>query len=307
MKEVTYPRFVNIDNDLLLSYRIGQAGLGSDILYRYHSSTHAYTYLGQHLTGVSNSPYINGMDSRLSRVHMSWCYRNFVAFDATATPDAHKQQAGPNGPENNYDLNYAYSDDCGSSWNSSDGTQIAALDGLSNSVPNTIKPGAAGAKVFDIPMCSGILNQEAQAADWEGGFYALNRENTSGEQKWVVYYRSPSGSWNKSFISSSSQPTERGARASMCVDKRNNVYLILPGNTDSSLSIMRGRPDLDETQGPIAFETIWSADEGFDGEPLVDVQRLEEADVLSVFTRTISEDGESGGRCVVVLDFELSP
>jgi hypothetical protein len=48
---------------------------------------------------------------------------------------------------------------------------------------------------------------------------------------------------------------------------------------------------------------VWRCEAGYDGEPLVDVQRLEVSDILSIFTRT-AKDNE--GRCeVVVLDFTL--
>jgi len=55
--------------------------------------------------------------------------------------------------------------------------------------------------------------------------------------------------------------------------------------------------------GHAKFETIWEAD-GFEGEPLVDNQRLEISDVLSVFTRTVKKSGWT--REVVILDFDLS-
>lgn len=73
------------------------------------------------------------------------------------------------------------------------------------------------------------------------------------------------------------------------------MYLVLPGNLDSNLNIMQGGKD----QKYECFETIWTG-EGFDGEPLVDVQRLEESAVLSVFTRTVGEESD-----IVVLDFIL--
>jgi len=76
------------------------------------------------------------------------------------------------------------------------------------------------------------------------------------------------------------------------------VYLILPGNLDSSLEIMRAN----EAEGYESFKSVWRS-EGYDGEPLVDVQRLEEEDVLSVFTRTCSDENRK--RNVVVLDFGL--
>ena len=53
----------------------------------------------------------------------------------------------------------------------------------------TIKPRASGARVFEIPMGSGILSQEPQVADWEGIFWMLNEENRSGEQRWKLSCR----------------------------------------------------------------------------------------------------------------------
>jgi hypothetical protein len=268
-------------------------------LYRYSSVTHRYTYLGQHLTGISNSPYINGIDYRLSRLHISWCYRNFITFPASSSPDAHKQQAGPNGPGNNYDLNYAFSDDHGQIWRNTAGRLLADLRGSSDhDVEDTIKPGADGAQIFDIPMHSGILNQESQAADGDGGFWVLNREKVSWLVKWMVYYRDSNGIWTKIVLGSATMPTESGARGSICVDRRSNVYVILPGNSLSSLEIMEARKD----RGYAEFTQIWLAS-GFDGEPLADVQRLETSSCLSIFTQTCKN--EHGAGNIVVLDFKV--
>lgn len=60
-------------------------------------------------------------------------------------------------------------------------------------VERTIHPGAKGATVFEIPMDSGILNQEGQGVDLEGGFWALNREKVDGKEKWIVYCRDVAG------------------------------------------------------------------------------------------------------------------
>lgn len=96
-----------------------------------------------------------------------------------------------------------------------------------------------------------------------------------------------------------SRPTETGSRASICVDRNNNIYLIIPGNMDSSLCLVKGQMKA----GGWTFETIWNRD-GFDGEPLVDVQRLEVSDTLSIFTRTDKQ--ADGKRYVVVMDFVLA-
>lgn len=51
------------------------------------------------------------------------------------------------------------------------------------------------------------------------------------------------------------------------------------------------------------YEEVW-ARQGLSGEPLVDVPRLENDNVLSVFARQDVE-GPGGKRNVVVLDFQL--
>ncbi len=81
----------------------------------------------------------------------------------------------------------------GEAWKSSDGRVLAVLGSKEAGVGRTIKPDADGARVFEIPMHSGILNQEGQGVDWEGGFWALNREKVEGEEKWIAYYRDVAG------------------------------------------------------------------------------------------------------------------
>lgn len=117
---------------------------------------------------------------------MSGTYRRFVDYEGADDPSSmiHKANAGPNGPENNENMFYTYSDDQGDTFYSSDGAILARLgDG------QTILPTVKGLIVFDIPMDSGIMNQESQATDAKGGFHVLNREN----EQWMHYYRSPIG------------------------------------------------------------------------------------------------------------------
>jgi len=74
------------------------------------------------------------------------------------------------------------------------GIILAALgDKEEPGVESSITPDLKGARVFDIPMNSGILNQEGQAADCEGGFWVLNRENGSGQERWILYHRDRTG------------------------------------------------------------------------------------------------------------------
>lgn len=177
---------------MFCSFRDGKAGLGNDHLYLYSGSTGLFTYVGAHLTGVLSNPYVHGMDHRNGRLHVSWVYRGFVHYEGWDDPldTKHKQQAGPNGAENNHNICYAYSDDKGHTWKNGAGQIIAQLkDG------DTITNDAKGIVAFEIPQNSGLTNQEAQAVDQEGGVHVLNRDTIHGgpELMWKHYYRSPSG------------------------------------------------------------------------------------------------------------------
>lgn len=171
-----------------------RAGAGSDVLAQYSSRNHSYRFLGTHLTGISNNPYVNGIDYTLGRMHISWTYRRFFEYEeANDTASMlHKAQAGPNGPENNYDLNYAYSDDRGLSWFNTMGEEIGMMT-YGQSSEKAILPTSKGICVFKIPTNSGILNQEGQCTDSKGGFHVLNRENRTGEENWVLYSGQNSG------------------------------------------------------------------------------------------------------------------
>ena len=174
--------------DLFLSIRTGKAGLGDDLLYVYRAKEGRYTFVGTHLKGVQNNPYVHGMDYRDGVLHVTWVYRGFVHYDGWDDPldTKHKQQAGPNGAENNHNICYAYSDDGGHTWRNSNGTIIASNGG-------SVCPDSEGIVVFEIPKGSGLTNQEAQAVDQEGGVHILNRDSTDGELAWKHYYRSPKG------------------------------------------------------------------------------------------------------------------
>ena len=132
-----------------MSGLLSRAGAGSDVLAQYSSNDHRYIFLGTHLTGISNNPYVNGIDYSLNRLHISWTYRHFLDY-AGANDSAsklHKLQAGPNGPENNYDLNYAYSDDRGLSWFNTFGEEIGMMT-YGQSSEKTILPSSNGIRVL---------------------------------------------------------------------------------------------------------------------------------------------------------------
>jgi hypothetical protein len=143
---------------------------------------------------VVDNPYINGLDfSPDGNLHVTWTYRDYVPDNASAVA----VQAGPNGPENNHDLVYAYSEDLGSTWNNNWGQRIADVAQNKPILPtsagatmvcndNAVHESSSFAMQFSIPKYGGILNQEAQTVDTEGRVHVLNRENGTGVEQWFA-------------------------------------------------------------------------------------------------------------------------
>ncbi|KAI3538637.1 hypothetical protein CSPX01_09381 [Colletotrichum filicis] len=264
---VTYPRFGVLGNDMYFSIRNGKAGLGDDLLYIYHAATGLYEYAGKHLKGIQNNPYVHGMDYRDGKLHITWVYRGFVHYDGWDDPldTKHKQQAGPNGADNNYNICYAYSDDGGYTWKNGHDKTIALLrDG------GSITPDCPGLVAFDIPKGRGLTNQEAQAVDQDG-------------------------QWTQRAIG----PVPSPRRGRLAISKTGDLFLILPDPTNLSLRILKSSKSKDYAESVEVWRGV-----GFMGEPLVDSKRLEEEDVLSIFAIAVSATS-SKDRQVVVLDFQI--
>ncbi|KAI0337868.1 hypothetical protein BDW22DRAFT_1339134 [Trametopsis cervina] len=299
---VTYPRFLSIPSaahadgaDLLLELRVGRSGLGDDWLYRYVPDR-GWAQVGRYLEGVNNNAYINGLDFTPSGVlHVTWTYRDYV----NDTGQDVAVEAGPNGPENNHDMDYAYSADLGYTWFNNWNQRIA-----NTSAGEPILPVSAGITIFSIPKYGGILNQEAQTLDDEGRVHVLNRENTTGVERWYHYWRSTSAHWTRTPLPS---PTELGSSNNITgtptvIGKRGKLvfgagalFAILPSNAPNStaLSII-GSTAAGHFRD---WEVLWEAPEGCVAEPLFDRYRLAENGVLSLFL--------VNGTSLQVLDFEL--
>ncbi|GAB1309836.1 Dockerin type 1 [Madurella fahalii] len=291
---VTYPRFGPMGDDMFCSFRDGKAGLGNDHLYLYSGSTGLFTYVGAHLTGILSNPYVHGMDYRNGRFHVSWVYRGFVHYEGWDDPldTKHKQQAGPNGAENNHNICYAYSDDKGYTWKNGAGQVIAQLkDG------STITNDAKGIVAFEISRNSGLTNQEAQAIDQEGGVHVLNRDTTDGGTKpmWKHYYRPRSGTWTQRPI----RPVSGNSRGRLAVSKAGDLYIVLPNTAASEMRILKAS----KASGYASYDEVWTG-HGLTGEPLTDTHRLEHDNVLSLLVLAEGK-GEPRERNVVVLDFPL--
>jgi hypothetical protein len=92
-------------------------------------------------------------------------------------------------------------------------------------------------------------------------------------------------------------PKINGPRGKMVVDRQNNLYFVLPGNHDYTLTLARST----RSSGYQDFEIVWKGT-GYCAEPLIDIQGIEDENILSVFTISHEQDGK---RYVLVLDFAL--
>lgn len=317
---VTYPRLGALPGTsaMFMSLRDGKAGLGSDHLYLYRggggggeTTAGLWEFVGTPLTGVRSNPYVHGWDfsSRVNgteedggkdgsggaggRLHVTWVWRGFVWYEGWDDPEdtKHKAQAGPNGAENNQDICYAYSDDLGYTWRNGEGVVVADLR-----KGGTIENDAEGIVAFRIPKGSGLMNQESQVVDLDGGMHVLNRDTLDdGMYMWKHHYRSPDGTWSPRAI----MPINGPRRGRLAVTRDGDLLMLLPGTTAPTMSILKAT----RAGGYADYVEVWAGN-GLSGEPLVDGHRLQEENILSVFVRRDVENSD-GEKVVAVLNFQL--
>lgn len=143
------------------------------------------------------------------------------------------------------------------------------------------------------------MNQEAQYVDSEGGVHVLNRENTTGKETWIHYYRSPSDNQWSFFAIPDIYPTPTGPRGKLVhSEKLNAVFFILPSNTESEMLI--ARRNMTGINGEMSV--VWR-EHGYSGEPLIDEEAFTKFGLLSIL---ILRDEEEGKRKVTVLQFDVN-
>ncbi|KAI0065217.1 hypothetical protein BV25DRAFT_1880942 [Artomyces pyxidatus] len=285
---VTYPRFLsgpiqskNVAK-FLFEIRTGRSGLGDDWLYEYVAGA-GWLSIGDYLEGVNNNAYINGLDfDSKENLIATWTYRDYV----NDTGQDVAVQAGPNGPENNHDMDFSSSPDVGRTWVNNWGQTIARI--AENS---PIVPASAGITIFSIPKYGGILNQEAQIVDDAGRVHVLNRENTTGVEQWYHYWRSTTAHWTRtplpldlpSINNITNTPTVIGKRGKLAtIPSSNTLLALLPSNApySSAFSVLASTP-----AGHFHdWSVVWEVGSGCEAEILFDRYRLAQGDgVLSLF------------------------
>ena len=214
---VTYPHFMVAPNNTFLFYtRIGTSGDGDNHIWRYNNNG-SWAFLGQFLEGGGENAYFHGICyDRNNRLHATWCWR--------ATSDGYT----------NHDLCYAYSDDHGNSWKNNSGSTLATTGS------DPINPGK-NFTIYSIPQYGGLINQEGMITDNQNRVHVISREDISGTNYQMHYWRDTGGSWHR--VNTGIRTKIWDNRSKIAFDTDGNVYGVLPNIQIASASVSSNYTD----------------------------------------------------------------
>ena len=299
---ITYPRFTNIGDDMVMTYRDFGSGGGDKRIADYDpntgtwSSTRLFTQgrlTGQIYDDVINSPsnrrnsYHNGFHAdSTGRLHTTWTWRE-------GTQDG------------NHDINYAYSDDLGFTWRNNTGQLVGT-----NSSPITLN---SDVEVVDLDRTHALLNQQGQIVDVDGGVHVLmfhrpvghgftdSPFSDRGDSQYHHYYRDPATrNWEVTVLP---EGTAVGSRGRMAADSNGNIFGVYVQGED--LFIAGALNDGDGYDWVILYR---EQSHDYDGTPQLDTRRLLNDGILSIY---IQEDAVGAtattpaGAPLHVLDFSI--
>lgn len=318
---VTYPQFIATpDGNLLLDRRYGSSGDGDQYLHRYTAGAGwsasvqfinrggTYTgpdYNGNTATSASRCAYLNGMDyGPDGKLHVTWTWRE-----------------GAGG--SNHDICYAYSEDQGITWKNTAGAVVANTASGGFLALNT-----PGVVIEPLDMRQLLINQQAQCVDHEGRVHILmlHRRQDSGygpeffkddfSTKFTAYYhyfRDPaSGSWFQRRIPPlAAYP---GTRPKIGFDAAGNLYAtflsyadglaVTPAYSHGKLVVASASKASSYTD----WEVLYRSTTEFNGEPIIDPERLPDDGILSIYIQEHSAAVSSSGipTALHVLDFAVN-
>jgi hypothetical protein len=266
---VTYPQFITgPDGSLYFFYRNGASGNGSLYMNRYDPATKTW-HAVQHplIDGEGQrSPYwwrpCVGSDGT---IYLGWCWRD--------TPNA----------ETNHDLCFACSKDGGQTWLRSDGSAQTAPMTLGN------------AEVVDpIPKGSNLINQCSSAVDARGHCHLVEYFNDADGIPQYFDEWFDGHAWHKSQVSHRKDKFSLSGGGSLAIPiSRPEVAILRDG---SACVITRdaeagGGIRLYESSSPYSeWKTIDLTTENLgDWEPMYDLARLHDADILSLFVLPVEQ------------------
>ena len=286
---VTYPQFFSTPaGDLQLLYRLGASGDGDWHLAEYSGrrGTWAdlgmlFTRRGDYETSRSRCAYPNpvrcGPDGRL---HVTWCWRERPAN-------------GVRDLRTNHDLCYAYSDDCGRTWKDNGGQPVASLSDATDNRPSAIGVGTPGVVVRPTRYLWGQMNTTTECVDAAGRVHVINWQQRQDAEaastdlntwRYYHYWRGTDGLWHTRelpFVGRKPQIVADGKGDAYVLygeSESRNYHTVDPGWKMVLVKAARAGEWKD-------WRRLWSSEETFVGEPLIDPARWQQAGVLSCYAQ----------------------
>ncbi|WP_340104924.1 BNR repeat-containing protein [Rhodohalobacter sp. 8-1] len=289
---VTYPEFYRMPGgDLLLMYRNGWSGKGSQVVHRFDLDSKEWQLLHEQLIdgeGEVNPFWQTTMDAQ-GTFHLSWTWRR----DGIA--------------ETNHNLMYARSHDGGLTWERSDGTPYQ--------LPITPK---TAEMALEIPDNSSMMNQTSMAADRFGRPYIVNYWTPEGSdipQYHVVYLHD--WEWNVRQVSNRTEPFELSGRGTMAPPlSRPQIVTQSFDDRDGAIILFRDEEHGNRVSAAVSkdiekgeWQIVDLADMSVGNwEPTFDLQLWRESKILNLLVQRVAQlDNEQpekiGPQMVYVLEW----
>ncbi|MFC1465718.1 MAG: BNR-4 repeat-containing protein [Candidatus Brachytrichaceae bacterium NZ_4S206] len=316
---VTYPRFVNTPSGALrFFYRTGSTSAGDHWMHNYQPATTNWSARwkfsakegtfsdvsvnGGTFTSTSRNAYENGYTyGPDGTLHYTWTYR-----ENTANPA-------------NHDIHYAYSTDNGVTWRNNAGALIA-----NTTLGQAIRVDSPGVIVRVVNSRQLLINQQAQCVDLEGRVHVLMlHRRPEPEFAWQLgdpafataktayfhYFRDPAtGVWSQRRLP---LDISVGARPKIGYDALGNLYavyvggystVVTPGYAAGWLAVASTSKASQYSDWTVAITNTLR----FDGEPVLDQDRLLADGILSVFIQETSGNSGVVGTPLHVLDYAVN-
>ncbi|TWU28635.1 BNR repeat-containing protein [Bythopirellula polymerisocia] len=302
---VTYPRFTNVGDDLVFTYRDYGSGNGDHRIADYNSQTGQWSNTRFVTKGRSTNQTYDDVNNNPSNDRNS--YHN--GFHADSTGRLHTTWTWREGTQDgNHDIMYAYSDDKGVTWRNNADVQVGT-----NSSPITLN--SPGIEVVDLDRRQALINQQGQIVDHEGGVHVLmyhRRQEPgfewqpgdgtffTGDSAYHHYYRDPlTGVWDVNRLP---VDTPVGERPRIGVDSQGNLFGLY---TQSDDLVIAGAEKI--TGGYADWEILYrDQTRNYTGTPLLDNKRLFDEGILSIFVQeeaTSSHPTNPTGSPLHILEF----
>lgn len=275
---ITYPRFTNVGDDLVFTFRDFGSGSGDVKIADYDATTGQWSstrFINRGRPG--NGTYDDANNNPSNRRN---AYHN--GFHADSTGRLHTTWTWREGTQDgNHDINYAYSDDKGVTWRNTDGVLVGT-----DASPITLN--SPGIEVVDLDRRHALLNQQGQIVDRDGTVHVVMHHRPKGPtytdspfsdrpgSDYHHYYRDPStGDWTANRFPSG---ISVGSRPRIGVDDFGHLFGAYTHNDD--LVIVGS----ERVAGGYSDWRVLHRDRSrnFEGTPQLDTRRLLEDGVLSL-------------------------